>query len=115
MFVAGDESRIHGSDVEPSNIDKIISRGGELIGRQNSFVSENAIDKNKFLIENFDIFETVSVGSLSQCFKVRGKTSGANYLLKVTRKVKYGSKKKSVYSLFMKYKSIVSGVILTVG
>ena len=69
---------------------------------------DNAVDKNRYLIDNFDILETISIGSLSQCFKLRGKTSGANYLLKVNRKVKYGSKKKSVYNLFIKYKSIVS-------
>jgi hypothetical protein len=98
MFVAGEESRFNGSDFEPSHIDRDLPKiGAENIGKAASIMSENAQDKNRYLIDNFDILETISIGSLSTCYKLRGKTSGASYLLKVTRKIKYGSKKRSVY------------------
>ena len=108
MFGAKEESRFNGSDFEPSHLDRDMSKvGAENIGKSGSIMTENAQDKNRYLIDNFDILETISIGSLSSCYKLRGKTSGASYLLKVTRKIKYGSKKRSVYTYFMKYKSIV--------
>ena len=60
MFVAGDESRMGGSDFEPSHIDR-----QDIMGKSGSIMGENAVDRNRYLIDNFDILETVSIGSLS--------------------------------------------------
>lgn len=60
------------------------------IGRSQSILTDNGIDRNRYLIDNFEVLDFVSVGSLSHSIKLRGKTSGALYLLKVIRKLKYG-------------------------
>lgn len=71
--MAGEESRINGSDFEPSHFDKDGRGALDLMGKSGSILNE---DKNRYLIDNFDILETISIGSLSQCYKLRGKISG---------------------------------------
>ena len=64
--MAGEESRFNVSVFEPSHIDRDMSRiAQDLVGKSGSIVTENAIDKNRYLIDNFDILETISIGSLS--------------------------------------------------
>lgn len=62
MFVVGDDSKFNNSDFEPSQIGDI---AGPQIGRSGSIVIDNALDKNRYLIDNFEVLETVAIGSLS--------------------------------------------------
>ena len=81
MFVIGDESRFNNSDVyEPS----FVGGMGDMlpVGRSQSILTDNAVDRNRYLIENFELLELMSVGSLSYSYKLRGKTTGAFYLMK---------------------------------
>lgn len=86
MFVIGDESRFNNSDVyEPSFVGD-----GLPVGRSQSIVTDNALDRNRYLIDNFEMVEYISMGSLSYTYKLRGKTTGAYYAMKCIRKLKYG-------------------------
>jgi hypothetical protein len=80
-------------------------------------VSGNDInERNRYLVDNFEIIDYEGVGSLSFSIKIKGKVSGVFYLLKVIRKLKYGKYQKRAYNYFVKYKAIVSiHRILSVG
>ena len=119
MFVAGDESRINASDVyEPSmpgGVFGISGAGieGSAVGRSQSMLTDyNAADRNKFLIENFEFIEFVSVGSLSCSLKIKGKTTGSYFLLKCLRKIKFRNLHKKAHQNYLKFKAVVSGNIL---
>lgn len=106
MFVIGDESRINGSDVyEPSMPGIGFGIGGGLggvegsaVGRSQSIITDNNIaDRNRYLNENFEFIEYISVGSLSCSIKIRGKTTGTLYLLKCVRKLKFRNQHKKAH------------------
>ncbi|CDW88098.1 protein kinase domain containing protein [Stylonychia lemnae] len=107
MFIVGDESRINPSDVY-ENSNPGVGCGDLTIGRSQSILADTVLDRNRFLIDNFEVLEFLSVGSLSHSIKLRGKTSGALYLLKVIRKLKYGKQQKKAHAYFLKYKAVVS-------
>jgi hypothetical protein len=64
MFAAGDESKLGGSDFEPSHIDRDYARV-DILGRSGSVMGDNSVERNRYMIDNFDIIEMVSIGSLS--------------------------------------------------
>lgn len=89
----GDESKINNSDVyEPSFVNFLNNNieGIPQIGRSHSILTDNALDRNRFLIDNFDLVEFNNLGPLSYQVKLRGKTTGTIYLMKCIRKIKYG-------------------------
>ena len=74
------------------------------IGRSHSILTDNAIDRNRFLIDNFDMVEFNNLGPLSYQLKLRGKTTGTLYLMKCIRKIKYGKFQKKAHAYFSRYK-----------
>jgi hypothetical protein len=91
MFVIGDESKINGSDLnEPSIVGGGVAFDGLPVGRSQSILTDHALDRNRYLYENFEFIDFTSIGSLSNSMKLKGRTTGTYYLLKCVRKLKYG-------------------------
>ncbi len=88
MFAVGDESRINGSElIEPS-----IAIPGEqnFLGKSQSILTDNQAERNRFMIENYDVIDILATGAFTYRLKVRYKVTGVAYQMKIQRKVKYG-------------------------